>query len=343
MRPPRAWDDIGPYDEATSDEDLWFLPGPMDDDLPPGAPPLPVADRRVLFDPEDWRRVQDGLSADLARLTQLFGELDVRLRSAPEGLRHRLALAEAADLSWWAGDRLPAERLGLWVALRIGSTEDTGQALARAGWAMRRLTGGPMPADGLAPFLERTNTTEPETIADLAGVLASVGALHPVTQAAMLFHAWRMIGGEHSRDLEAAVLAARHAATIARVPGRGALFLPLATGSSGALRGHGTLVQKLSAWITGAEQATLSALLHLDRVEEWRRRADAAIADLSGRVPALLLDTLQAWPLVPAPLAEAETGASRAAIQRNLDRLVARGLIREITGHGRFRVWTAMV
>jgi DNA-binding IclR family transcriptional regulator len=39
-------------------------------------------------------------------------------------------------------------------------------------------------------------------------------------------------------------------------------------------------------------------------------------------------------------LAVAETGAPRAAVQRNLDVLVARGLAREVTGQGRYRVWT---
>jgi Fic family protein len=40
-----------------------------------------------------------------------------------------------------------------------------------------------------------------------------------------------------------------------------------------------------------------------------------------------------------APMAEALTGASRAAVQRNLAWLEARGLIREMTGQGRFRMW----
>lgn len=38
---------------------------------------------------------------------------------------------------------------------------------------------------------------------------------------------------------------------------------------------------------------------------------------------------------------EVETGVSRAAAQRNFERLVERGLLREITGQGRYRVWTA--
>jgi Fe2+ or Zn2+ uptake regulation protein len=41
------------------------------------------------------------------------------------------------------------------------------------------------------------------------------------------------------------------------------------------------------------------------------------------------------------PQAVSETGASRAAVQRNLDILLTRGLVREVTGHGRFRVWAA--
>jgi len=48
---------------------------------------------------------------------------------------------------------------------------------------------------------------------------------------------------------------------------------------------------------------------------------------------------LTEWPLVSAPMAEALTGASRAAVQRNLAWMEARHLIREVTGQGRFRMW----
>ncbi len=61
--------------------------------------------------------------------------------------------------------------------------------------------------------------------------------------------------------------------------------------------------------------------------------------DLSSRTPARLIACLARWPLVSAPLAEAETGASRAAVQRDPDLLVARGLAREVTGQGRYGVW----
>jgi len=341
------WEDPFSEDTDPDEEDLWFLPGPDeedDEDAPPGFAPLPRASRQSLFDPVEWRVAQNALSAELSRLCQVFGELDLRLREAGQGQRQRIALREATDLSWWTGDRLGAEKLGLWVALRVGSTEDTEQALARSGWAVRRLTSGPFPGDGLAAFLERGEENDPldlSTTTDLSEVMASVETLHPVVQSLVAFSAWRILGVEQSRDTEAAVLAARHAATMSRLPGQGALFLPLATTGPNAFRGQGTVVDKLAAWIRGAEQACLAALLQLERLTAWRRAASEAVADLSGRTPELLLDALEAWPLLSAPLAEKETGVSRAAVQRNFDRLMDRGLVREVTGQGRYRVWSA--
>ena len=288
------------------------------------------------------------MSGDLARLTQIFGELDLRLRDAPAGLALRLALREASDLSWWSGDRLSVDRLSLWHVLRIGSTDDTEQALARAGWAVRRLTGGAPPADGLTAFLERVSDGAEETalgpdsgaLSDLSVLMGEIADLHPVTQGAIVFFAWRMLGASWSRDLEAAVLAARHAASISRKPGRGALFIPLVLSGADTFRGQGDPLAKLTAWISGAERATLAALLHLETVSNWQSKAEEAVSDLSGHTPIKLIRVFAAYPLVSAPMAERETGASRAAVQRNLDRLSARGLIREITGQERFRVWS---
>lgn len=63
---------------------------------------------------------------------------------------------------------------------------------------------------------------------------------------------------------------------------------------------------------------------------------------LSGRTPPALRAALTEWPLVSSPMAEALTGASRAAVHRNLAWMEARGLIREVTGQGRYRMWRAM-
>jgi DNA-binding IclR family transcriptional regulator len=79
----------------------------------------------------------------------------------------------------------------------------------------------------------------------------------------------------------------------------------------------------------------------LDRIEVWEAGAIAATGDLQGRTPALLVALFANLPHLTAALAEGRTGAGRSTVQRNMDALAARGLIREITGQGRYRVWTA--
>lgn len=87
----------------------------------------------------------------------------------------------------------------------------------------------------------------------------------------------------------------------------------------------------------------MAALLHLDWLRDWEDSARAATSDLSGRTPPELIRTLAAWPVVAAALAEKMTCASRAGVQSNLDTSATRGLIREITGQGRYRVWAARI
>ncbi|WP_298849034.1 helix-turn-helix domain-containing protein [uncultured Ruegeria sp.] len=343
-------EDLGPasiYDGDPSEEDdLWFLPPDEDDSSEDFFLPGPRPEQRLLFDPRDWRAAQSELSAELADLALTFGALDERLRSGPEGWTHRLALMETSDLGWWTGDRISVDRLALWTGLRIGATHDDVQALFRAGWAVRRLSSGAAPAaggweSGLTAFLDRLaqgSAAAPEAIVDLAEVMQNAEGLHPVTQSAIAFHAWRAVSQGIGQDTEAAVIAARHAASMGR---GGALFMPLALSGPGALRGTGVPTEKLSAWISGAGQAALAGLLHLDRISAWDAKAKGATQDLSGRTPPRLIDALTAWPMVSAPLAEDLTKASRAAVQRNFDLFARRGLVREVTGQGRYRVWTA--
>lgn len=92
-----------------------------------------------------------------------------------------------------------------------------------------------------------------------------------------------------------------------------------------------------TAWRT----ACLSAKRHLGDIGAWSARAEAEMVPLSGRTPPALRTVLPDWPLVPAPMAEALTGASHAAVQRNLAWMEAQGLIREMTGQWRYRMWRA--
>lgn len=331
--------DLSPQDEA--EEDLWFLP-PKEDFEPDDHAPLPRAGRETLFPYAEWRAAEGELTAELAALTFDFGRLEERLHRMGEGARRRLALQEVASLGWWMGDRIAADRLSLWMSLQIGATGDDAPAFARGGWAVRRLTSGAPPAGHdraahMANLLGQGENPIPnERVMDACEALDPLSALHPVVQAVVLFHLWRNFDASPARDIEAGVLAARLAGSVA---GQGS-FLPLSLAGFSGLTASGEARKRLGAFIAGAHQAVMAALLRLDRLADWQLKAVAATADLSGKTPPLLVKLLADWPSVSAPMAEQATGASRAAVQRNLDILAQRGLIRELTGQGRYRVWT---
>ncbi|KJS42403.1 MAG: hypothetical protein VR71_14315 [Roseovarius sp. BRH_c41] len=311
---------------------------------PDYLPPGPRAELRETAVLDDWRKAEAGNAARLARVAGRIGALDDRLRRGPKGWRHRLALMEAADLSWFVGDRIGPDRLALWKSMRLSGVQDDTAALARVGWAVRRLTGGPGPEVDLSAFLDRRDPenlgVEAEPFADRAGgwldLMAQAADLHPITRACMGFHLWSLAGlGQHGDRMEAAVTAARIVAS----EGKGALFAPLAMGGAGGLRFGGPPADRLSRWLDGMETACLTAMRHLDDIEAWSARAEAEMSPLSGRTPPALCAVLTEWPLVSAPMAEALIGASRAAVQRNLAWMEARGLIHEMTGQGRYRMW----
>ncbi|SPF81375.1 hypothetical protein PRI8871_03198 [Pseudoprimorskyibacter insulae] len=196
----------------------------------------------------------------------------------------------------------------------------------------------------LAAFLDRR---DPENMEDNSerfkdrasgwlDVMMAAADLHPITCACMGFHLWSLAGLVRYGDrIEAAVTAARVAAS----DGSGAIFAPLAMGGAMGLRADGTPAERLVRWLDGMETACLTAMRHLDGVEAWSARADAEMISLSGKTSRALRAALTEWPLISAPMAETLTGASRAAVQRNLAWMESNGLIREVTGQGRFRMW----
>lgn len=325
-----------------AEDDLWFLPGPEEDADLSDAMPGPKANRQPLFRVADWRGAVAALAGDLAALAHDAGRLEERLAQMGEGARQRLAIQEAAALGWWTGDRVGADRLALWLSLHLAGVGDEAQVLARLSWAVRRLAAPPLRSPLHAPLAGRLalelgmQAGEADRLAEVAEVMDAAEGLPPLALGALGFHLMQLAGDSPARRIEAAVLGARLA-------GGSLGFLPLSLAGLGALTVSGTAERRLSGWIGGAHHAVLAALLQLDRLRRWQGRATDATADLSGRTPTRLVAVLARLPMVSAPVAEAETGASRAAVQRNLDRLMSLGLLREITGQGRYRVWTAVL
>ena len=356
--------------EGTDDADLWFLPGPIEDEpdyLPPG--PAPEAKEFEVVDA--WRAAEAGQAAQLARVAARLGVLDERLRRGPAGWRQRLALIEASDLSWLTQDRIGLDRLSLYMALRVSTVTDDAQALYRIGWTVRRLTGGPAPlarrsgVGDLETFLDRRNCTgqgerfedakapsrvvemaEREAFEDrVAGWLAMMDQaedLHPVTRACMGFHLWHVAELSPVDDpLEAAVTAARVAIADLAPSGSapGAIFAPIAMGGGSGFRAIGDPPARLARWLSAMESATFAALRRLEEIEAWAAAAERTMAPLSGKTPPMLRHLFTSWPLVSVQMAEKLTGAHRATIQRNIDWMDEQGLIREVTGQGRYRMW----
>lgn len=356
--------------EGKDDADLWFLPGPMEDEpdyLPPGPPPEATETDVV----DVWRAAEAGQAAQLARVAARLGILDERLRHGPVGWRQRLALIEASDLSWLTQDRIGLDRLSLYMALRVSTATDDAQALYRIGWTVRRLTGGPAPLTrGLAvgdleTFLDRRDrpgqgerfedAKAPSRVVEMAereafedraaGWLAMMDQaedLHPVTRSCMGFHLWHVAELSPVDDpLEAAVTAARIAIADLAPSGStpGAIFAPIAMGGGGGFRAIGDQRARLARWLNAIESATFAALRRLEQIEAWAANAERVMAPLSGKTPPMLRDLFTSWPLVSVQMAEKLTGAHRATVQRNIDWMEERGLIREVTGQGRYRMW----
>ncbi len=356
--------------EDRDDADLWFLPGPMEDEpdyLPPGPAPEPKESDVV----DAWRAAEAGQAAQLARVAARLGILDERLRRGPAGWRQRLALIEAADFSWLTQERIGLDRLSLYMALRVSTVTDDAQALYRIGWTVRRLTGGPAPlarrsgVGDLETFLDRRarlgqgerldEAKAPSLMVDMAereafedraaGWLAMMNQaenLHPVTRACMGFHLWHVAELSPIDDpLEAAVTASRVAITELAPSGSmpGAIFAPIAMGGGGGFRAIGDPPARLARWLNAMESATFAALRRLEEIEAWAAAAERAMAPLSGKTPPMLRNLFASWPLVSVQMAEKLTGTHRATVQRNIDWMEERGLIREVTGQGRYRMW----
>ena len=228
----------GPYD-GTEAADLWFLPGEPEEVL---SLPRPAEGR--LVEPEAWRAAEASLAGELSELAFDAGRLAERLRSTGPGAVQRLALEEAAALSWWTGDRIGADRLALWLSYRIGAADEGGEGLIRTAWAVRRLM-APAPAAVeamVADLLGGDGRGDPAFAQEVAEALAGVAGVAPVTRACAAFHLWRSLDErpDHLRGIEAAVLGARLAVAGPGAGQGGLAFLPLALTGFGALTASGT-------------------------------------------------------------------------------------------------------
>lgn len=336
-----------PYDGA-HEETPWFLP---DDEAAEEEPDLlarlfKVGRRREhdlpFADPGAWARAEGQLPRALADAAAAMARLAARLEYL--GGAARVLPLELAELSWQSGARVGADLICLHLAGagRATMEEDRARQMAALSWAARRLEAGRFDPGDLGSFLGEGEAAPDlaEARADWAGRLTAADHLHPLTQAAFAFALWQGMGlSSSTRVIEPAVMASLLAA---EGQGRGITYAPLALGANRYLTAGGPPDDRLALWFQAAERGAKRALMELERARTWADKARSATADLSGRGPAALIGLFEASPFVSASLAVRHGPNSRAATQSNLNLFEARGLIREITGQGRFRLWRAV-
>ncbi|TVQ57543.1 MAG: hypothetical protein EA355_04140 [Rhodobacteraceae bacterium] len=349
------------WDADDGDDDLFDPLRLVDADVSPVAPPSTATPDETRL----WLEAEAGLARPLAEAVEAFARLDERLRAWPPAQAQagvaRLALGQAAALLWAEGSAVSVERLALWDSARIGAVAEEDEGMARAAWAARRLAArrwslaspqalarfeGRSPDHSRAeesrglpglswrPFARAHGAVWMAMAEDWALAVRRLRAAHPFTQAAFAERAWRLHGlSEATAVVEPGVVAMKLAARAGR---GGVPFAPLGRRRS---PGGERPVEKLRGVYVDIAEGCREGLVVLERAQAWWTRAEAGVADLSGRTPRRLVGLLAERVAVSAPDAAAACDVSVSAALRNLALLAERGLAREVTGQGRFRMW----
>jgi hypothetical protein len=278
--------------------------------------------------------------------------LDERLANDGEdvaaGMMQRLALRHVSDILWAEGVRVRSEQLALAAEDRLGLSAEDIHAASRADWAVRRWTAGAGDLDtveGMRSFLglhaARSSDEEdawasrpdPAALAEWVEAVGMVGDVHPLTRAAFAYSLWQ--GWELSpvgRKLEGVMVAACLGAADLQV----LRAVPVDPGSHG-----GGVAERLRGWLDAVERGASQGLILIKRCREWEGRAIRRIGDLKGKGAPRLVAVLACRPLVSAKAASRMLGISQTQARALLNEFENRGLIRERTGHRRFRFWEA--
>lgn len=313
--------------------------------------PRPAPD---LAQPALWLAAQAQLATELAAAAMAVGRLDGLLASSGDdmaGAIRRMAMIEVEEMMWAQGTPLPRDEIGRdLMAARAGTDLD---AMAQARWAIRRLEGRGDPAD-LRGFLglHRLSDPDPDLPAPLSrpggadfdaaaeGLLqaaAQYGDLHPLARAPALRLLWRRADLSPPDLLaESAVWTARHMAVACEaLP-----FLPLGRLGRGVWIESGDAARRLARHLEAVRRGADAARAQMQRLTEWAGNARRATAPVKGHNLSRVIPVLVAHPLVSAAMVEEGAGISRITAERLLTKMQTMGLIREVTGARRFRLWT---
>lgn len=305
-----------------------------------------------------WKVAQAKLAPLLAEAALAAGRLDATLAALPpdtaRGALDRLALIETETMLWTEGLVLGRDEIGRDLAGARAASDPQAMRLAR--WAMRRLAGqgrlddltgflglyrggaAPPGAIPALPEMRPRGVDFDDAAAEFLAVMAGLGGLHPLARGPLALMAWRLAGlSPPERVAEGAAWSAREMAQGFEV----LTFLPLGRHGRRVWTAYGAPEDRLATHLAGLRDGATEARSEILRLCRWADAARAATARIKGTNPGRVIEALSARPLLSAPEAEAITGLSRITAERMLNRMTAMGLIREVTGGRRFRLWTA--
>lgn len=321
----------------------------------PADPP-----HRDLTRPALWQQAEAEQAAPLARAAAALGALDAAVEDAP-WLLPRLALLEIEAMLAAQGITRHSEDIGRDLLAAWGGADAEG--LMQARWAMRRLAPEqaadeaplkrPLPRD-LRNFLglhrvdvaglaedQAPRPAGDDFDAASSGFLKALDRLsarHPLTRATAALPMWRMAGLSPVEDvIEGASFAALVA--VQDLPYLG--FAPLGRHGRTIWRIGGSVSERLGHTLEAVRAGANDARAELRRLRQWRKESLAAVARMKGETPARMIEAALLRPLVGTEDIERALGISRDSAERGLARLQSMGILREITGRGRFRLWTA--
>lgn len=322
---------------------------------PPSDPP-----HRDLTRPALWQQAEAEQAPALARAAAALGALDSAIEDAP-WLLPRLALIEIEAMLAAQGITQNSEDIGRDLLAAWGGADAEG--LMQARWAMRRLAPEqavdeaplkrPVPRD-LRNFLglhrvEVSGLAEDQVQrpagddfdAASSGFLKALDRIsgrHPLTRAAAALPFWRLSGLSPVEDvIEGASFAALVA--VQDLPFLG--FAPLGRHGRTIWRLGGPPSERLAHTLEAFRAGASDARAELRRLRHWRAESLRAVARMKGETPARMIEAALLRPLVGTEDIERALGISRDSAERGLARLQEMGILREITGRGRFRLWTA--
>lgn len=349
------------YDDEKDEEDLWFLPPEPEDD----------EDKEpFFFDSSAWFTAERNYLTELSEITFHLGMLSQKLKTLGQGALDRLIRMEAVELSWSAGERIPLDKLHFYLSLRkLPISPEQMAILQNVTWAYRAYHKGCDPMqDDIRILLERQELKSQEIIhpADRhlsqssvspSGLTSTILSsqmftdrfdewfeamsqtrhLHPVTRSALAFFMWQAIEVTGRSSLyEGAVVAQK----MGRYSERNFLgLLPLASAGHPVFQRVGTIEERLARWIKGATNASLRCLLEIERVEDWYERASPVIESRRGGNLALTRQLFVDYPMISSELMTDRLDVSHATAMRLIESFTSAGLVEEVTGYSRFRLW----